>query len=172
MKIKSVSRKQGRVTVELAYDELYEILDLGDYNGTSYAIKKIKELRKETWLRVCPNDSTRINLLSHLLKCGYSDYLFLERKMKDFDVELDDLLDYVNELYRDKYDVNCYIGGVHEVALQNAGAYKDGMDLKIRTYYNYLDSHLTVEGEAMYTYQDIVDVVNKHKQDKQEEDDE
>lgn len=93
----------------------------------------------------------KTTLLTEFLDCGYADIDFLETTMKDFNVNIEDI-----EIESD-YNLNLIIEKVYVAALDkfNVDPFDEEWDDRISIYTNYLDSHLSIDGEEIYSYDDL-----------------
>ncbi|MDA3780319.1 MAG: hypothetical protein PF487_08920 [Bacteroidales bacterium] len=98
-------------------------------------------------------------LLTEFLDCGYADIDFLEKEMKDFDVEIEDI-----EIESDD-NFNLLIEKVYVAALQkfDVDRFDEEWEDRITIFTNCLDSHLTIDDEEMYSSEDISNFLKENQ---------
>lgn len=91
--------------------------------------------------------------LTTVLGWGYLDVAFLERKLEEFDVDTDDVIDRIESFGGDKTDINNWIRSTFELAAYNfldkvqdyANENEiefDKDEIEVEVFCNYLDSFL------------------------------
>lgn len=119
-----------------------------------------------------------LDLLVSLFGWGSMDIDFLLKELENYNVDLDDLSDYMEEMgYFDggKIDINYLIGGVYDLAVDTILneleiiEYKDEANgFEIDTFLNCLDSHLYVKynGETteIYSYKELYELLESIKE--------
>jgi hypothetical protein len=98
-------------------------------------------------------------LLTEFLDCGYADVDFLEREMKNFDVEIEDV-----EIESDD-NFNSIIESVYLTALNkfDVDPFDEEWEDRISIFTNYLDSHLWIDNEEMKSIDDLKEIFEKNQ---------
>ena len=100
------------------------------------------------------------NMLSELLNCGYADIEYIAELEESFDVDVDlrELLSEYGNL-----DANTVINVIFETALQNADFDWNESDNKVSIFTNCLDSHLSINNEEVYNFDELKEALSNKK---------
>lgn len=90
-------------------------------------------------------------LLTALLDCGYADVTYFCELLEDFDIEYSELG--IDELIEDgiRPTVNALIFNAFRIVCERHNIDEE----RYRIFTNCLDSHLNIDGEEMYSEQDV-----------------
>jgi len=91
-------------------------------------------------------------LLAHILNCGYMDIDFILDLLVNFNV------DYLDIEWNGK-DANEIIEYIYQLAISNADINEEKHEISIYT--NCLDSHLYIDGEEIYSFEELISIRDK-----------